>query len=532
MDRDITTLHIDQQSSICHAIFFEFFNFPTMKIFVSVTVFVYLTNLVVPVVSLSRKPHILFVLVDDLGWSDVSFHGSKIKTPNVDKLAAEGVILDNYYVQPICTPTRASLLSGRYPIHTGLQHGIIHSPDPYGLPLEIVTLPQRLKEAGYSTHMIGKWHLGFYNWESTPTYRGFDTFYGFYSGAEDHYTHVQDHFLDFRDNEEIVRDMNGTYSAIGFTKHAQQIAKSHNKSNPLFLYMAFQNVHSPVQAPKENVEKYAFIEDTLRRTYAGMVDIMDEAVGNITDAFKEAGLWNNTLMIFSTDNGGVPKNGGYDYPLRGRKDTLWEGGVRGVGFVHGNMLSRQGVNCTGLIHVTDWYPTLVNLAGGSLDGDELDGFDVWKAISDGEPSQRTEILHNIDIPSFNPGELGFSYQGIGLRIEDMKLLMMVPNISYFIPPEERNTSQSSNLYLQDVDNSPVPMVGLALYNITADPYEKYDLSTKFPDIVQKFQDRLKFYMNGMKLPANKPTDPQARRTARRNGAWTPWVSTKDFLPTA
>lgn len=296
--------------------------------------------------------------------------------------------------------------------------------------------------------------------------------------------------------------------------------------------MAFQNVHGPVQAPKENVEKYAFIEDTLRRTYAGMVDIMDEAVGNITDAFKEAGLWNNTLMIFSTDNGGVPKNGGYDYPLRGRKDTLWEGGIRGVGFVHGSMLSRQGVNCTGLIHVTDWYPTLVNLAGGSLDGDKLDGFDVWKAISDGEPSQRTEILHNIDIPSFHPGELGFSYQGIGLRIEDMKLLMMVPNISYFIPPEERNTSQSSNLYLQDIDNSPVPMVGLALYNITADPYEKDDLSTKFPDIVQKFQDRLKFYMNGMKLPANKPTDPQARRTARKNGAWTPWVSSKVFLPTA
>ena len=106
-------------TSICHAIFLEFFHFPTMKIFVSVIVFVYLTNIVVSVVSLSTKPHILFVLVDDLGWSDVSFHGSKIKTPNVDKLAAEGVILDNYYVQPICTPTRASLLSGRYPIHTG-----------------------------------------------------------------------------------------------------------------------------------------------------------------------------------------------------------------------------------------------------------------------------------------------------------------------------------------------------------------------------------------------------------------------------
>lgn len=113
------TLHIDQLSAVCHAIFLEFFNFRTMRIFVSVIAFVYLANLFVSVVSLSKKPHILFVLVDDLGWSDVSFHGSKIKTPNVDKLAAEGVILDNYYVQPICTPTRASLLSGRYPIHTG-----------------------------------------------------------------------------------------------------------------------------------------------------------------------------------------------------------------------------------------------------------------------------------------------------------------------------------------------------------------------------------------------------------------------------
>ncbi|XP_068732455.1 arylsulfatase B-like [Montipora capricornis] len=501
-----------------------------MRLSTSGFALIYLTKLFVFVVSSSRKPHILFVLVDDLGWSDVSFHGSKIKTPNVDKLAAEGVILDQYYVQPICTPTRAALLSGRYPIHTGLQHGIIHSPDPYSLPLDITTLPQKLQKAGYRTHMTGKWHLGFYNWESTPTYRGFDTFYGFYSGAEDHYTHVQDHFLDFRDNKEIVRDMNGTYSVNAFTKRAQQIVESHNKSSPLFLYMAFQNVHGPVEAPKENVDKYAFINDTLRRTYAGMVDIMDEAVGNITDAFKEAGLWDNTLMIFSTDNGGVPKNGGYDYPLRGRKDTLWEGGIRGVGFVHGNLLSRRGVNFPGLIHVTDWYPTLVNLAGGSINGDDLDGYDVWKAISGGVPSPRTEILHNIDIPP-SSGQLDFAYQGIGLRIGDMKLLMGVPNISYFIPPEERNSSHSSKLYFQDLEDSPVPLVDLALYNITADPYETNDLSTKFPDIVKKFQDRLEFYMKGMKPPANKPTDPEARRTARRNGAWSPWVSTKKSLPT-
>lgn len=487
-----------------------------------VWVWLFLSNPCIFVNSLLQKPNILFVLVDDLGWSDVSFHGSKINTPNVDKLATEGVILNSYYVQPICTPTRAALLSGRYPIHTGLQHGIIHSGSPYGLPLNITTLPQKLKKAGYSTHMIGKWHLGFYNWESTPTRRGFDTFYGFYSGAEDHYTHVQDHFLDFRDNDEIVREMNGTYSVNAFAKRAQQIAKSHNTSNPLFLYMAFQNVHGPVQAPKKYIDKYAFINDTLRRTYAGMVDIMDEAVGNITEAFKEAGLWDNTVMIFSTDNGGVPKNGGYDYPLRGRKDTLWEGGIRGVGFVHGNILSRRRVNCTGLIHVTDWYPTLVNLAGGDLD-DDLDGYDVWNAISNGDPSPRTEILHNIDSPSCSPGQLGFAYQGVGLRIGDMKLLMGVPNISYFIPPEERNSSLDNKLFLQDLEDPPVPLVDVALYNITADPYEKYDLSKKFPEIVKKFQDRVEFYMKGALPPANKPVDPEAREVAKRNGAWSPWM---------
>ncbi|CAH3175540.1 unnamed protein product [Porites lobata] len=230
-------------------------------------------------------------------------------------------------------------------------------------------------------------------------------------------------------------------------------------------------------------------------------------------------------MIFSTDNGGVPKNGGYDYPLRGRKDTLWEGGIRGVGFVHGDILSRKGVNCTGLIHVTDWYLTLVNLAGGQLDEEELgalDGHDVWKAISNGEPSPRTEILHNVDTPSV-PHQLDFAYQGIGLRVGDMKLLMGVPNISYFIPPEERNSSQGNEVYLYEFEGPPVPLVDVALYNITADPYEKYDLSKKFPDMVEKFQDRVQSYMSGALPPANKPGDPKARQVAKENGAWTPWM---------
>ncbi|KAL9958332.1 hypothetical protein ACROYT_G035336 [Oculina patagonica] len=170
-----------------------------------------------------RPLHILLVVVDDFGWSDVGFHGSKINTPNMDKLAAEGVILDNCYVQPICTPTRSALLSGRYPIHTGLQHHNIETDKPYGLPLNITTLPQALKNAGYATHMVGKWHL------------------------------IHPDFM---------------------PRSAQNVILSHNASLPLFLYLPFQNVHGPMEAPEEYVDKYHFIVDMRRRTYAAMVDIV------------------------------------------------------------------------------------------------------------------------------------------------------------------------------------------------------------------------------------------------------------------
>jgi len=164
----------------------------------------------------SKRPHILFILADDLGWSDLGFHGSVIKTPNIDKLAREGVILDNYYVQPLCTPTRSALMTGRYPIHTGLQHGVIHLDAPYGLPLEYSTLPQELKKLSYATHMVGKWHLGSFKWPYVPTRRGFDTSFGFWGGAEDHYNHSVNGFLDFRDDEEPANKWNGTYAIFAY----------------------------------------------------------------------------------------------------------------------------------------------------------------------------------------------------------------------------------------------------------------------------------------------------------------------------
>ncbi|XP_073424086.1 arylsulfatase I [Dendrobates tinctorius] len=485
-----------------------------------------------------RPPHIIFILTDDQGYHDIGYHGSDIQTPTLDRLAAEGVKLENYYVQPICTPSRSQLITGRYQIHTGLQHSIIRPRQANCLPLHQVTLPQKLQEAGYATHMVGKWHLGFYKKECLPTRRGFDTFLGSLTGNVDYYTYDNCDGpgvcgFDLHEGENVAWDLAGKYSTLLYSQRVSHILAAHNPQQPIFIYISFQAVHTPLQSPREYIYQYRNMGNVARRKYAAMVTCMDAAVKNITRALKKYGYYDNSVIIFSSDNGGQTFSGGSNWPLRGRKGTYWEGGIRSLGFVHSPLIKKKRRTSRTLMHITDWYPTIVKLGGGNIsDTEGLDGYDMWPSISEGKESSRTEILHNID-PLYNLAKTGSMEEGQGvwntaiqasIRVKDFKLITGDPGYSDWIPPQTLTNFPGTWWNLERHTDGARKSVWL--FNITADPYERHDLSAQKPDVVKELLTRLAFY-NRSAIPVRYPNEDPRGNPELNGGAWGPWASEED-----
>jgi arylsulfatase A-like enzyme len=428
----------------------------------------------------AQKPNIVFILADDMGSYDVGWRGSEIKTPNLDRLCAQGTKLENFYVQPVCSPTRSSLMTGRYPMRYGMQVGVIRPWAKFGLPLEERTLPQALREAGYSTAMCGKWHLGSFDKAYWPNARGFDYWYGHLMGALDYFTHIRDGKLDWYRNGEPNHDKG--YSTFLVGEEAAKAIRDQPKDKPLFLYVPFNAVHDPLEAPPEYVNKYPQFTGK-RKTYAGMVTAMDDMVGKIVAAVDESGQRANTLFVFASDNGGpaphrVTSNG----PLRGGKFTVYEGGVHTCAFATWDGHIKAGSTVNALMHIVDWYPTLLKLGGASLKQKlPLDGKDMWASITKGKPSPRTEVLCNA-APATG-----------GIRVGDWKLV---------INGDKRDTDEESPR-AKGKKKGDAAAEKLELFNLVDDPYEKTNLAESNPKKLQELMKRYQSYASVAVTPSNQ-----------------------------
>ncbi len=331
-------------------------------------------------------PNIVVILSDDLGYADTGLHGGEIRTPNLDRLAREGVELQRFYVCPVCSPTRVGLLTGMMPRRFGVTAAL--RPRDAGLPADIPTLPQTLKAAGYATALVGKWHAGS---ARPPNKAGFDRFYGFMGGQIDYLKHTgpggrEDWWRDTTPLSETG------YSTRLFADEAVRILENRDKASPVFLQVAFNAPHLPVSAPPGYAERYPNLSAT-KAVYAGAVTAMDEEIGRILETLQKQGMADDTLVLFFSDNGAGGRAGGSNAPLRGGKDTLYEGGIRTLCTVRWTGKLKAGSTSAQPVAVHDLFPTILAAAGVTPPaGFKPDGLSQWESLRTGKTATREPIV--------------------------------------------------------------------------------------------------------------------------------------------
>ncbi|PWJ55555.1 arylsulfatase A-like enzyme [Dyadobacter jejuensis] len=413
----------------------------------------------------NAKPNILVVLCDDLGYADVGFNGSKdIVTPHLDKLAKGGAHFTSAYVaHPFCGPSRAALFTGRYPHVIGTPFNLrddgVKTDD--GVPTNEVYISNVLHDAGYYTGIVGKWHLGYAD-QFHPNNRGFDDFYGFLGGGHNYFPEqfsplyekqakagvypIREYIKPLQHNGKWVQEKE--YVTDGLSREAMGMIKgAASNKKPFFLYLAYNAPHVPLEAKEEDLKHFAHIKDKDRRTYAAMVYAVDRGVGEIVKVLKETNQYDNTLIVFLSDNGGNFDHGANNEPLKGTKGDTFEGGYRVPMFMHWPGKITAGSQFDFPVTSLDLYPTFAHLAGAQIPkGKKLDGKNIIEKVIKGENPRPNEMIYAL--------RYRFGYTDVGARMDDWKATR--------------------------VANEP-----WQLFNIKNDIGEKHDLSKRFPDRLAK-----------------------------------------------
>ena len=467
----------------------------------------------------ATKPNIVFVLVDDWGYADVSFRNPAISTPNFQDMKDNGLLLDRHYVFKYCSPSRASFLTGRWPHHTH-QSNMLEGAQ-MGLNINMTTIASKLKTAGYKTHMVGKWHEGFFEPRYLPVNRGFDTASGFLNGACSHDNQKYQCATDFWKNND-VDSRNGSYDAYTYKEDLKDIFDNHNTEDPFFLYLPLHNVHSPIEAPGDWLNIYP-VNSTCknRRTYQAMVSVADNVTGLVVEFLKKMNMWDNTIIVVSADNGGAPCEGS-NYPLKGSKTTFFEGGVRVLAFASGGLIpeSMRGKTTEGFIHIADWYATFCNLAGvDPSDSGEgkfpIDSMDVWPIITGSSTkSPHDEIILGYDFDNTGAIVSGNYKLIVGSQGKRCDSLMWSP-LDY--PCHDGPKGEDCNPH--------------CLYDIVNDPTEKKELSESEPEMLKKMLDMYNSFSKeprsmqdqGYHSEGEVPRYKDACKYMTDNGGyWRPW----------
>jgi len=400
------------------------------------------------------KPNIIIILTDDLGWGDVSYHGGYIPTPNIDQLAEDGMEMNRFYSNPVCSPTRASMLTGLHIFNHGVVRPFMNpAAEQTGMPPELKIMPQYFKEAGYQTALSGKWHLGMAKEEFWPTNRGFETSYGHMTGGIGYFDHTAAGRLDWHRNGKPLEEEG--YSTELIANEAINIIQNKDKNRPLFLYVAFNAPHTPIEAPMKNIETFSYLDDKKNQVYAANVNALDFEIGKILDAIKEEGILEDTIILFFSDNGPVfdidpivkviapnlINAKGSTAGLRGSKTSALEGGIRVPAVIWWKGVIEKSKS-NQFFFVQDILPTLLSASGINISSStKFDGKDKWI---------------NLKTNTTTPPKNAF----IGSRV---------------ISDERALFNDEWKLYSSKPQLIPVS-ASYKLFNIIKDPYEKDDLS--------------------------------------------------------